>query len=58
MATMDVIKLYKGEPANFLDIGGGADKRQVTKAFQIICSDSNVSYCTCGTILMVVPRSK
>lgn len=43
MATMDVIKLYDGEPANFLDIGGGADKTQVTKAFQIICSDSNVS---------------
>ena len=43
MATMDVIKLYNGEPANFLDIGGGATKSQVTKAFQIICSDSNVS---------------
>lgn len=42
MATMDVIKLYNGEPANFLDIGGGATKSQVTKAFQIICSDSNV----------------
>jgi len=43
MATMDVIKLYGGEPANFLDIGGGASKKQVTKAFEIICSDSNVS---------------
>lgn len=43
MATMDVIKLYNGEPANFLDIGGGASESQVTKAFQIICSDSNVS---------------
>lgn len=42
MATMDVIKFFNGEPANFLDIGGGADKTQVTKAFQIICSDSNV----------------
>ena len=48
MATMDVIKLCNGEPANFLDIGGGANKTQVTKAFQIICSDSNVSYCIQG----------
>lgn len=43
MATMDVIKLHGGEPANFLDIGGGAAEEQVTKAFQIICSDDKVS---------------
>ena len=42
MATMDIIKLYGGEPANFLDVGGGADKEKVTEAFKIILSDPNV----------------
>ena len=42
MATMDVIKLYGGEPANFLDVGGGANEEQVTAAFKIILSDPNV----------------
>ncbi|QKX02337.1 ADP-forming succinate--CoA ligase subunit beta [Wolbachia endosymbiont of Dirofilaria (Dirofilaria) immitis] len=42
MATMDIIKYYGAEPANFLDIGGGANKEAVTKAFRIILSDSNV----------------
>ena len=42
MATMDIIKLHGGEPANFLDVGGGATKERVTKAFKIILSDSNV----------------
>ncbi len=42
MATMDVIKLYGGEPANFLDIGGGANKDKVQAALQIILSDPNV----------------
>jgi len=42
MATMDVIKLYGGEPANFLDVGGGADEEQVTTAFSIILEDPNV----------------
>ena len=42
MATMDIIKLYGGEPANFLDVGGGATKEKVSKAFQIILSDENV----------------
>jgi succinyl-CoA synthetase beta subunit len=42
MATMDIIKLYGGEPANFLDVGGGADKERVTEAFRIILSDPNV----------------
>ncbi len=42
MATMDIIKLYGGEPANFLDVGGGADKERVTEAFNIILSDSRV----------------
>ena len=40
MATMDVIKLYGGEPANFLDIGGGADSESITAAFEIILEDS------------------
>lgn len=39
MATMDVIKLYGGEPANFLDIGGGADSESITAAFEIILED-------------------
>jgi succinyl-CoA synthetase beta subunit len=42
MATMDVIKLYGGEPANFLDIGGGAGKEKVKAALQIILADPNV----------------
>jgi succinyl-CoA synthetase beta subunit len=42
MATMDIIKLYGGEPANFLDVGGGATKERVTEAFKIILSDKNV----------------
>jgi len=42
MATMDIIKLHGGEPANFLDVGGGATAEQVTKGFQIILSDSKV----------------
>ncbi len=42
MATMDVIKLYGGFPANFLDVGGGATKEQVTEAFKILLSDDKV----------------
>jgi len=42
MATMDVIKLHGGEPANFLDVGGGATKERVSEAFKIILSDKNV----------------
>ena len=42
MATMDIIKLYGGEPANFLDVGGGATRERVTAAFRIILSDPNV----------------
>ncbi|MEX2615386.1 MAG: ADP-forming succinate--CoA ligase subunit beta [Alphaproteobacteria bacterium] len=43
MATMDIIKLYGCEPANFLDVGGGATKERVTTAFKIILSDPNVA---------------
>lgn len=42
MSTMDIIKLKGGEPANFLDVGGGATKERVTEAFKIILSDDNV----------------
>jgi len=42
MSTMDIIKLYGGEPANFLDVGGGATAERVTAAFKIILSDKNV----------------
>jgi len=43
MATMDIIKLRGGEPANFLDVGGGATREKVTEAFKIILSDKNVN---------------
>ena len=42
MATMDIIKLYGKEPANFLDVGGGASKEKVSEAFKLILSDKNV----------------
>jgi succinyl-CoA synthetase beta subunit len=42
MATMDLIKLHGGEPANFLDVGGGANVEQVTEAFRILLDDQNV----------------
>ena len=42
MSTMDIIKLYGEEPANFLDVGGGASKEQVSAAFKLILSDKKV----------------
>ena len=42
MATMDIVKLYGGEPANFLDVGGGADKEKVANAFRILLADDRV----------------
>jgi succinyl-CoA synthetase beta subunit len=42
MATMDIIKLHGGEPANFLDVGGGANEEQVKQAFRILLSDPKV----------------
>ncbi|MEO1497085.1 MAG: ADP-forming succinate--CoA ligase subunit beta [Planctomycetota bacterium] len=42
MSTMDIVKLHGGEPANFLDVGGGANKDQVTEAFRILLGDKNV----------------
>lgn len=46
MATMDIIKLHGGTPANFLDVGGGATAHQVTEAFKLITSDRKVRRCT------------
>ena len=48
MATMDIIKLHGGSPANFLDVGGGATAEQVTKAFRILTSDPNVKVLLCN----------
>ena len=45
MSTMDIIKLHGGEPANFLDVGGGANVEQVTEAFRILLADKNVKAC-------------
>ena len=42
MATMDIIKLHGGSPANFLDVGGGVNEAQVHQAFRILTSDSQV----------------
>ncbi len=42
MGTMDIVKLHGGEPANFLDVGGGATKERVIEAFKIILSDTTV----------------
>jgi succinyl-CoA synthetase beta subunit len=42
MATMDIIKLYGGNPANFLDVGGGADKEKVTEAFKLMLKNPNL----------------
>ena len=43
MGTMDIVQLHGAEPANFLDVGGGATKERVTEAFKIILSDENVA---------------
>ena len=47
MATMDIIKLHGGAPANFLDVGGGATAQQVTEAFKIISEDPKVPQHCC-----------
>ncbi len=44
MATMDIIKLHGGEPANFLDVGGGANEKQVEEAFKILTADPKVRF--------------
>ena len=55
MSTMDIIKLHGGSPANFLDVGGGATSEQVTEAFRLITSDTNVSQYT--SYLYPIPDS-
>ena len=66
MSTMDLIKLHGGEPANFLDVGGGANVDQVTEAFRILLADKNVKavlvnifggIMRCTTIANADPRS-
>lgn len=42
MATMDIIKLHNGEPANFLDVGGGVNEEQVLRAFKLLTNDPQV----------------
>ena len=54
MATMDIIQLYGGEPANFLDIGGGASSKEVMDGFHIFNSDVNVSECVCVCVCLCV----
>lgn len=44
MATMDMIKLHGGEPANFLDVGGGVNETQISHAFRILTSDPQVVF--------------
>lgn len=46
MATMDIIKLHGGEPANFLDVGGGVSEQQVHDAFFLLMGDKHVSCCS------------
>lgn len=53
MATMDIIKLHGGTPANFLDVGGGATVQQVTEAFKLITSDKKVRMGLCVRIGVV-----
>lgn len=50
MATMDIIKLHGGSPANFLDVGGGATAKQVTEAFRLITSDEKVTLGNCPNL--------
>jgi succinyl-CoA synthetase beta subunit len=56
MATMDIIKLFGGEPANFLDIGGGAGADKVAAAMRIILSDPNVK-ASCSTSSAASPAA-
>lgn len=51
MATMDMIKLHDGEPANFLDLGGGIQEEGVHQAFKIITSDENVRFFKSGKLV-------
>lgn len=52
MATMDIIKLHNGEPANFLDMGGGVKENQVLSAFKLLTADPQVSGCKVNFFLI------
>ena len=54
MATMDIIKLHSGEPANFLDVGGGVNEQQVLEAFKILTGDKQVLYYTRYLLIVFV----
>ena len=54
MATMDMIKLHKGEPANFLDVGGAVREDQVLIAFQLLTRDPQVCVCICVCLSVCV----
>ena len=54
MATMDIIKLHDGEPANFLDVGGGVNEDQVLKAFKLLTNDPQVSLALATTLTVAV----
>src|SRR6202012_3041909 len=56
MATMDIIKLYGEEPANFLDVGGGATKEKVTAAFKIITADPHVKGILVNIVVCIMRR--
>lgn len=56
MATMDIIKLHGGNPANFLDVGGGATTSQVREAFELITADPRVNYNKSPTKVSIVFR--
>lgn len=58
MATMDIIKLHGGSPANFLDVGGGATAKQVMEAFRLITSDPNVTHNLLSSFLQMWIRIK
>lgn len=58
MATMDIIKLHGGNPANFLDVGGGATANQVKEAFKIITSDPKVHQADFSVLLLFISCKK
>jgi succinyl-CoA synthetase beta subunit len=54
MATMDIIKLFGGEPANFLDVGGGVTEQQVYNAFHILTADAHVRVLTFFRVVIIL----
>ncbi len=57
MATMDIIKLHNGEPANFLDVGGGVSEDQVLRAFKLLTKDPQVGVPSIASISSCTPAS-